>query len=108
LNGETPTDFNRVPIQFNTGQGIIVPLYIPRIAAGTSRALEISVTVSTSEPFQIRAWSNLPYFASPLRDNVLDWLTCAISVAAQFVPGTDCVKAVKQFIVDQFVAIGDL
>jgi hypothetical protein len=103
--GESITNFSQVPIQFNTTEGTVIPLLIPRIPPGGSIPISFSITTPTAESFQITAWANPPYFGSPFHDDVLDCLTCAIGVAAGFVPGTACLQQVKQFIIAQYTLI---
>jgi hypothetical protein len=105
VSGESITNFSQVPIQFNTAQGIVIPLLIPRIPPGGSIPISFSVTIPTSESFQLTAWANPPYFGSPFHEDVLDCLTCAIGVAAGFVPGTACLQQVKQFMISQYTLI---
>jgi len=57
-------DFSQVPTSINTGTQIVGAFLIPVIPAGSTGALQISITIPELEDFQLQAWTNSPWFGS--------------------------------------------
>jgi hypothetical protein len=69
LAGEEPIDWSEEPIHVATEEGILIPLYIPVVPPGSIRILEMFLTASTVEEFQLRTWMNSPFFYNSYDEN---------------------------------------
>jgi hypothetical protein len=57
--------YSQVPTYFDLGTELEGSFVVPVIAAGSTGALQISVTVPSLENFQLQAWANPPWFGGP-------------------------------------------
>ena len=58
-----PVDYGEVPAHIETQDGILLPLLLPILPAGTSETLTLSLNVPTSQEFRIEAWLTEPIFS---------------------------------------------
>ena len=62
--GDPPVDYSQVPTFVNTGTEIEAGFVMSVMPAGSAGALQISITIPVMENFQLRAWTNPPWFES--------------------------------------------
>jgi hypothetical protein len=58
------SEFSQVATSINTGTQIVGSFMIPVIPAGSTGALQVTVTVPELEDFQLQAWTNPSWFGS--------------------------------------------
>ena len=105
LLGEQGIDWSRVPILFETDNEKVLPLFILRIPAGTTKSIRISLTVPTTQTFYLRTWINPPSFGSSPHPEVIECGSAIVSVildAIGFVPGFNCGHQVSLLIADLY------
>ena len=89
---ETSLDYSQVPTSIEAGNQIIIPLLLPMIPSGFTGTLSFTISVPSSEKFQIRAWINPPWFGSPPTEDTIECIMSIIQAAFKSsIPFKHCV-----------------
>ena len=65
----------KFPLEVRSGSSLVLPLLIPLIPAGATGSFTLTITVPSDRTFELRAWTDPPYFSSPLSDAMTGCLT---------------------------------
>lgn len=79
IAGLEDIDWADVPIQINTPNEIIIPLFVSRIPPGTTRALTFSIATS-AQTMALRTWVNPPFFHSPLSPETVECVGAVLTL----------------------------
>jgi len=58
------SDFSQIPTSLNTGTDTVGAFLVPVVAAGSTGALQVSITIPELEDFLLEAWANPPWFGT--------------------------------------------
>ncbi|OGN99477.1 MAG: hypothetical protein A2Y58_05285 [Chloroflexi bacterium RBG_13_51_52] len=101
-------DASEIPDYYDIDGQIVVPLIVPIIPAGSSGSLSIQITVPRDyQPFQLRAWTNPPFFQSKASTKLVNCLITLIKLAANLTPGEACVVSVFETLSKTFFNLID-
>ena len=76
---------------------------IPRIPAGSSTTIPITIKGISNGNFYTRAWTNDPFFGSPLKYVVGECMDALIGAATGFIPVVGCAYGIIDVTVSPFV-----
>jgi len=64
--GSNPIDWSQIPQELDDPNNRTIPVFIPHLAAGSTRAISFEVTPRELQPFKVEVWANNPLLLSIL------------------------------------------
>lgn len=89
-DGQLAVGVEDVPIAFDAGGEVVIPLIVPVIPPASNGVLTITLTVPTARSFQLQTWVSPPLYSSPVAIGVI----ACIRTGLNLIPGFSCLGSI--------------